>query len=362
MRTDRTAPRVEVSAATLVPGGMGGSETYTRRLIEHLAGRSDVQVHVVQPASASDMGKASSASTVSDPPGSTSAARLAWMVRHGLRRFPDGGTVPDVVHYPLTVGVPRAPRASGRVVTLHDVQHLDLPGHFSVLERAYRRLAYDRPSQTADVVLTLSAFSKARIAHHLAIPPERIVVAPLGHEIRQARRRPATHTPFVLYPARYWPHKNHHRLVDAVARLRDQGHPDLRLVLTGDPVPAEWMPHWVEQRGLVSREDLLDLYSVAACLAFPSLYEGFGLPPLEAMASGCPVVASSSGAVPEVCGDAAVTVDPLDVEDIARGIRCALDGGDRLVARGLERAARFSWSACADEHVRAYRVAMQADL
>ena len=110
-------------------------------------------------------------------------------------------------------------------------------------------------------------------------------------------------------------------------------------------------------RGLVGRGELRELYRTASALVFPSLYEGFGLPPLEAMASGCPVAASRAGALPEICGDAAVLFDAHDAAAIAAGVREALARGDELRNRGLARASAFTWAACATAHEHAYRLA-----
>ncbi len=115
------------------------------------------------------------------------------------------------------------------------------------------------------------------------------------------------------------------------------------------------MPAGVQVRGLVSRAELVDLYRRAAVMVFPSRYEGFGLPPIEAMASGCPVAAAASGSLPEVVGDAGVLFDPDDPDAVARGVEEALDTAAALTTRGLQRAARFTWSACADVHVALYR-------
>src|SRR5205823_2212382 len=129
--------------------------------------------------------------------------------------------------------------------------------------------------------------------------------------------------PFLLYPANWWPHKNHERLLEAFAAVRRE-RPEVRLVLTGSDHPGG-LPQGVSSLGRVSDERLADLYRSAAALVFPSLYEGFGLPPLEALACGCPVAVSRAGALPEVCGDAAVYFDPTAVEDIARGIADVLE-------------------------------------
>ena len=121
--------------------------------------------------------------------------------------------------------------------------------------------------------------------------------------------------PFLLYPARNWPHKNHERLFHAFALLR-RVRPDLRLVLTGGGHSAS-PPKGVEVHGHVTPEELVSLYRRASALVFPSLYEGFGQPPLEAMACGCPVASSNAGSLPEICGDAARLFDPEDVSAIA---------------------------------------------
>nr|MBA2332213.1 glycosyltransferase [Actinomycetota bacterium] len=115
------------------------------------------------------------------------------------------------------------------------------------------------------------------------------------------------------------------------------------------------VPEGVTVKGLVSADELVSLYRRAACLVFPSLYEGFGQPPLEAMACGCPVASSNVAALPEACGEAAVLFDPTDAEDIAAVVAAVLKSPDRLVAAGLERAARVTWAEAARRHEAIYR-------
>ena len=119
-------------------------------------------------------------------------------------------------------------------------------------------------------------------------------------------------------------------------------------------------PKGVETRGGVSTDELVSLYRRASALVFPSLYEGFGLPPVEAMACGCPVAASDAGSLPEVVGDAAVLFDPREPESIAAGISETLDRADELRRRGLARAAGFTWDATARAHDRVYEAALSA--
>jgi glycosyltransferase involved in cell wall biosynthesis len=161
--------------------------------------------------------------------------------------------------------------------------------------------------------------------------------------------------PFLLYPANPWPHKNHERLFEAFRRVR-QARPELRLVLTGTGLERlSNIPEGVDIRGRVSREELAGLYRSASALVFPSLYEGFGQPPLEAMASGTPVAASRAGSLPEVCADAAFYFDPTSAEEIAEAIVAVLDRPDQLIRRGLDRAASFTWDATARRHDDVYR-------
>ncbi|MGC4112363.1 MAG: glycosyltransferase family 1 protein [Nocardioides sp.] len=344
---------VVLSMLTLVPGGMGGSETYARAVTRELAGRSDLDVSVLLPESAAGTFDGVREVVLPQVRGSGSTlARLETAARAASPRFRGRRQLRGarVVHYPLTVPVPRVFRGTPRVQTVHDVQHRDLPELFSAPERAYRALTYDRAARRSDKVITISRFCQERLTALLGVDPQRIAVAPLGVDADAFVPNDGPRQPFVLYPARAWPHKNHPRLVEAMALVRDRV-PDLRLVLTGGGAEQLGpLPDWVEHRGLVPDAELRELYRGAACLAFPSLYEGFGLPPLEAMASGCPVASSTSGSLPEVCGDAAVMFDPLDVGAMATAIHEAIDSRERLVPLALRRARLFTWQACADAH------------
>jgi glycosyltransferase involved in cell wall biosynthesis len=263
----------------------------------------------------------------------------------------------DVVHFPFTVPVPRPSRRQAMVQSLHDVQHLDLPQLFSRAERAYRRRFYDEAAKRADVVVTISEFAKSRMVDLLGIAPERVVVAHLGVDTAAFVPNSGERGNFVLYPARGWEHKNHSRLIAAMVILRARI-PGIRLVLTGGGLESIGeVPDWVDRRGLVGVDELHALYRSASALAFPSLYEGFGLPPLEAMASGCPAAVSRAGSIPEVCGNAAVYFDPLDPGAIADGIEEAIGRREELSVIGAEQVAQFTWTRCRDLHVAAYRQA-----
>jgi glycosyltransferase involved in cell wall biosynthesis len=203
-------------------------------------------------------------------------------------------------------------------------------------------------------VITVSETVKRSLIERYEIDPDRIRVVHHGVDHERFRPQGDARESFLLYPAHRWPNKNHARLLEAFAVVRRR-RSDLRLVLTGRGHRAGTAQAGVEFRGHVSADELLRLYQTAAALVFPSLYEGFGQPPLEAMACGCPVAAAATGAVPEVCGDAARLFDPWSVPSIVEAIEDVLDRRDALAARGLERAALFSWERCAREHEDVYR-------
>ena len=343
---------------TLVPGSMGGSETYARELTRQLATTDAVRATAYVPANAAGFSQGITETVIEQVrtgPSTTERLRAvtAATLRAGSIRSQFGDA--QVVHYPFTIPVPGPAKGQAFVQSLLDVQHLDLPHLFSKAELAFRRRYYEGAARRADVVITISEFARQRMIELLGIPGDRIRVAHLGVDAEQFTPNRGDRDDFVLYPARGWKHKNHARLVEAMTTVR-QTRPDMRLVLTGGGLESLGdLPDWVDRRGLVSGEELRELYRQAAVLAFPSLYEGFGLPPLEAMASGCPVAASAVGSVPEVCGDAAVLFDPESPDAIAAGILSALAQADELTDRGLRQVRKFTWERCRDVHVDVYR-------
>lgn len=354
--------RVALSMLTLVRGGMGGSETYARALTEELATSAELRAEAFVPQSAAGFSAGIPEHAVSKlTVGPSTRERLASMAviaarAPQLRRLMSES---DVVHYPFTVPAPRPGRHQASVQSLLDVQHLDLPHLFSKPELAYRRRFYEGFARRADAVITISHFAKARMVDSLGLDPARIHVAHLGVDTERYTPNFGERENFVLYPARGWPHKNHARLIDAMAIAR-KTIPDLKLVLTGGGLnDLGSLPDWVDRRGLVEQSELYHLYRTASVLAFPSLYEGFGLPPLEAMASGCPVAASNAGSIPEIVEDAAVQFDPQDPTDIAAGIVEAIARGPELTAAGLKQVEKFTWRGCRDVHVQAYRAAVK---
>jgi glycosyltransferase involved in cell wall biosynthesis len=343
-----------ISLLTLVPGELGGTESSTRELLRALARVGMLDFKVFLPPVAPEAAEGLPAEVVPEYRRAQSIPeRLAAMGWAAARpgpvraRFADAGAV----HYPLTIRIPaiRAPFA----ITLHDVQHLDLPHLFSRSERAFRSLAYHRSARSAQRVIVPSAFVRDRASASLGLDAARMRVIHHGIDHELFSPGDGEHDPFLLYPARPWPHKNHARLFEAFSQLR-RDRPELRLVLTGGGDRGA-LPDGVESRGNITLDELVGLYRTASALVFPSLYEGFGLPPLEAMACGCPVACSNAASLPEVCGDAARLFDPHEPEAIAAAVSDVLADPGPWTERGLLRAAGFTWERSAAAHEEVYR-------
>jgi glycosyltransferase involved in cell wall biosynthesis len=290
----------------------------------------------------------------------------------------------DVLH------VPSYRRMLGRrpcalVATIHDLAPFRLAKKYDPLRTFYGRVIARRLAHRQDHIVAVSRDTANDITRYFRIPPARVTVIHNGldHErftpeerpaaARMLARRHGLHPPFFLYVARLeHPAKNHARLIAAFNRFKTEFPSPWQLVLCGadwhgaevihDLVRRSPFAQDIRMRGFVRDADLPTWYRAATVFVYPSLFEGFGLPPLEAMACGCPVLASSLGAVGEVCGPAATTVDPLDVDELTRQLmRLAQDESlrERLHSAGLERARQFDWrytaAATLEVYVRAAR-------
>ncbi len=264
----------------------------------------------------------------------------------------------DIYHCPAV----RAPITRGRpplVVTVHDLVALRFPDTMPRWTRFYSRATLGRMLDAADLLITPSADTANDLEQLARVGSDRIRVVWNGIDDLFFQRASAIDDrgePYVLFVGTPEPRKNLQRLVNAVEILRKKGKL-YRLVVAGG---GGWgkvkiSGAHVEHVGKQSDSQLHALYAGAACVAQVSLHEGFGLPVVEAMASGAPVVVSREGALPEVAGDAAVVVDAYDENAIAEGIVRAVEECDRLVALGRRRAELFRWDQCAAGHAEAYR-------
>ena len=287
---------------------------------------------------------------------------VEWIVRE---RF-------DVVHSPHPLMMPSAHAA--RVVTIHDLDFLDHPEHaINEVRRDYPALIR-RHVGTADHVVVPSEFTGKEVERRLGVPAERITVCTNGAP-DWAPRRSWPESGDILFVGSLTPRKNIGGLLDAYRRLVDD-HPDRpppRMVLAGPATSqsADWLStidtapwagrvHWT---GYLDKTALRRLYENAAVLVLPSWHEGFGLPVVEAMTVGVPVVASNRGALPEVVGDAGLTVDPSDPAQLAAAIKRMVTDvpfARACAERGFQQAARFSWRAAGDALVSAYRKTVTA--
>ena len=284
----------------------------------------------------------------------------------------------DLFHAPHYVLPALTPCRS--IVTIHDCIHLRFPQYLpSRLAHTYARVSFWIAANRSARVLTVSEASKRDIMRFCPIPEEKIDVIynaiddrfsqpPPETQITQVRERYQLHDRFLLYSGNVKPHKNLERLIDAFARLRRHGFEDLKLLITGSEISRYAtlrravhrynLHQHVRFLGFLSPETLATLYRLADGFVFPSLYEGFGLPPLEAMASGTPVLTSNVSSLPEVVDDAALLVDPYDSASIADGMRQILCDDAlraRLISRGRVRAASFSWEESVNRVLTIYR-------
>jgi len=354
--------KVGISLLTLVPGVVGGSETYVRELTRALRRVGELEYEAFVPPLAPDAADGLPTRVISEygagssTRGRASAMARAWARPGRLRRALRFQSL-DAVHFPLSVMIPPPGSATPAAVTVHDLQHELYPQFFSRAELAYRRVLYHQSVRSSRIVIAISEHARETLLARYELDPSRVVAIPLGidHERLRPAEDPEPREPFLLYPANPWPHKNHARLYEAFALLRGE-RPELGLVLTGAGHDPAALPEGVESRGRVPYAELVRLYRTASALVFPSLYEGFGLPPLEAMACGCPVAVSRATSLPEVCGDAAEYFDPSSPEDMARAVTGVLDDPARYVQRGLGRARLYTWESTARAHEDVYRL------
>ena len=348
-----------------------GNETYVVNLANALSQRPDVRPLAYLDAGAAWPGT-----------GGPETRELSW--RSSFLRIPlelpvrarrDGC---DLLHVQYVVPpITRLPI----VTMIHDVSFEDIPGLFPRRTELRLKLTVRHAVRVSSALVTVSEFTRGRIVSHYGVDPDRIIVTPngVGERWRPVPRDSALATladlslpsSFVLAVGNLHPRKNIPRQVRAMAAARRSGAGDLHLVLAGQPwwrtgdidraVEQAAAGDWVHFLGYVDDASLQALYSCADVVAYPSLYEGFGLPVLEALACGAVVVASNSSSIPEVAGDAAILFDPENEAAMADAIATATT--DRPTRARLRRAAplqtaRFTWDRCAELTASAYRAAL----
>ena len=278
----------------------------------------------------------------------------------------------ELFHSPHFLLPPVMPCKS--VVTIHDIIYLKFKQDLNnVVARVYYALAIRLGARVAQRIITVSEFSKSEIVSALGVAPSRVVVIPNGvgsefkrvtdqNSLQKVREKYRLPERFVMDIGVDRKRKNLRRVVEGFARFQRSAGRSMKLVLVGvgdritretaSAIGALGLEDSVVPVPWVSDTDLPGVYSLASCLVFPSLYEGFGLPVLEAMACGTPVITSCTTALPEVAGEAAVLVDPLAEQQISMALKQVVDDSsysDILRERGYRQAARFSWRDAADK-------------
>jgi glycosyltransferase involved in cell wall biosynthesis len=358
---------IGIDGSRVTVGERTGTETYTYQLLRALARlgvRDPIRLYLNAAAPPVDL------PTIGEPicipfPRLWTHARLSWEM---LRR------PPGVLFVPAHVVPLRHPAT---VVTIHDLGYLGHPESHPASDRRMLDVTTRWSVRVARRIIAISDTTRRDLMTHYGVPASRIQVIPHGvdHAMRPAtgeaiaelRRRLDLPDAYVLFVGTVQPRKNLGRLAQATSVLAQASLPH-RLVIAGkrgwmaDQVDAEIAASGMAERvrflGYVAAADLPTLYSGADAFCFPSLYEGFGLPVLEAMACGTPVVASHSSAIPEVAGHAALLVDPTDPAEIGRALCRAIGDGSlrsKLVAYGRARADQFTWERTAQETITVLR-------
>jgi glycosyltransferase involved in cell wall biosynthesis len=382
--------KVGINLLWMVPGVVGGSETYTTRTLRGLAERySDLdytlfalpELATAYPDLARNFKVVYAPVSGRRKPTRVLAGENTWLARQCLKRRI------NLVHH--AGGVIPLVNPARAVLTIHDLQYLYYPEYFTRSKLAYLRRMVPRSADAARLILTPSEYTRRTVIDRLEADPSIVVVVPHGISPRESETSVADVRAnydikgrFFLYPASTYPHKNHLVLVQALARLLET-HPEVTLVLTGARGSEQWgtarstegrlaeeirklgIEERVRPLGYVSTRDLDALYRQAVALTFPSRFEGFGAPILEAWSRGCPVIAADATALPEIVGDAGYLISPDNSEDWANAMWDLLEDEDlRLIyARaGAERALKFGWARSADILEDAYRHALQTTL
>jgi glycosyltransferase involved in cell wall biosynthesis len=366
---------------------MGGIETYVRNLIWQLAriDRENSYILFNNGYSHNTFGALpANFRSVSCPvPPALRAAQIAWeqvvlpiqVRKHSI----------DVLHSPNTVA-PLFVRCPS-VVTICDMLYRYYPDSISKSSLWYRSLAIPLSARRCEQILTISHFSERDIIRFLKVPEGKITVTPLACDrdqgyrgvspsISEVRKKYAIQGRYILSVAGTEPHKNLRGLVEAFAKLCKQSREieDVLLVIVGRrsrsvarvdaAIDELGLRKRVRTLGYVPAEHIPPLYAGARVFVNPSLFEGFGLPVLEAMANGVPVVSSNAAALPEIVGDSGILVDPTNPSEISQGIRCALIDEDcrrDMVKKGYRRVEHFSWQETARTTLQVYKKAACLD-
>ena len=367
---------IGIGAIGFIPGKMGGTETYIRNLVHSLQEIDHENSYSIICNSSSNRDEF----PLVNPAFGTkiynyTKPSLGWFVRGVLRntiktdlfkRALDGLKF-DLIHYPFTVLSPMG-LVTPTVLTFWDMQHEFYPEFFSDEELRKRNASYKPSAERATRIIVSAEFTKQCLVEKYGIDERKIDVVYTGYgseyrviddtpELERIKAKYGLDRPFLYYPAATWPHKNHKTLLAALKILKERKLFDGLLVLTGiaqqsqdlitEEIELLGLSGMVKLLGYLPYEELPYLYNLASAMVFPSLFEGFGIPLVEAMACGCPLVCSNTTSLPEVAGNAGIMFDPNSAEDIAEKIGSIwFDDALRqdMRSKGLEQVKLFNWA------------------
>lgn len=374
---------VGVDTLFLIPEGVGGSETYLRNVLRELSAR-DERITYTLFTNRENAGtfEVDAAADFREMPCAINAvnrpARLLYEYGVLPRRVRRAGV--DVLFAPGFTTPTNPGYAS--VAAILDMRHIDLPKSFTPLFHAIHARLTRHAARSSTQILTLSEHAKRRIVEVYKVPPEKVTVSHLAAEpiyfapiadaeVARVRETYGLHRPYILSVATLHPHKNLDTLIEAFAALRATSDTATQLALVGlqgeaatalrEKVRAAGLAGEVVLTGWVPDADLPALYRGAKVFVLPSRYEGFGIPVLEAMASGVPVITTTAASLPEVAGDAALLFDPNDTMALIVALRRVLTDTtlrQTLIVRGHERARQFTWRATAQRTLEALQGAV----
>ncbi len=366
--------RIGVNLMFLVPGEVGGSEPLLTRLVESISDLDHELVVFATSGFASAYPQIAERTRIVQVPWSSGAQGLRIAAENSWLAWKARSLKLDVIHH----GVGTTPffKTIPTVVTIHDIQYLHHPENFVKLKRKWLEINVPHSARRCEVICVPSNWVKLDIVRAFGISVDKVAVVPFGSEglfgvdggagVSSVTAKYRLERPFFLFPGRAYPHKSHRFLLEAYKPLA----PFADLVFTGPPwfrdreiataARGLGLSGKVRHLGIVSREDLGGLYRAATALVYPTRFEGFGLPLLEAMSVGCCVIASNVTSIPEVVAESGILLEPDDLEGWTETMDKVL-GDEALRAelslRGLRRAADFTWENAARLQVAAYQQA-----
>lgn len=367
--------KIGVNLMFLVPGEVGGSEPLLTRLVSSIGKLGHELVVFATSEFSSAYPEIAERARIVPVPWRSGAQGLRIAAENSWLGWKARNLELDVLHH--GVGTTPYLKTVPSVVTIHDIQYLHYPENFVKLKRKWLQMNVPHSARRCEVVCVPSNWVKDDLVRAFGISPGKVVVVPFGSEglFGGGATGAATVTakyrlerPFFLFPGRAYPHKNHRFLLAAYKPLAEFAD----LVFTGPPwfrdkeiasaARTLGLSGKVRHLGVVPREDLGGLYRAAAALVYPTRFEGFGAPLLEAMSVGCPVIASDVTAIPEVVEESGILLDPDDLEGWTESMAKVLNDASlraELSARGLARAADFTWERAASLQVAAYEQALR---